>query len=146
MKVYDLKELNRITNDLVLSPFESHYWERFNSEVDALKNQSFSIDILVNKAFLVELDYNKINLKGLKKAALDTQHFELVTILRGVENCGFPISNQGLRIRNEYFLLSNTDKDLIYFISPDNELLYYFFRNTILTILPSYKFLLKYID
>ena len=146
MKVYDLKELNRITNDLVLNPFESHYWERFNSEVNALKNQSFSIDILVNKAFLVELDYNRIDLIGLKKAALDAQHFELVAILRSIENCEFPISSQDLWTRNEYFVLSNTDKDLIYFISPDNELLYYFFRNTIHTKLPCYNLFLKYID
>jgi len=146
MKVYDLKELNRITNDLVLNPFESHYWELFSSEVDALKNQNFSIEILVYKAFKTKIDYNRINIKGLKKATLDAQHFELVAILRSIENGEFSRSNEELRTRNEYFVLSNTDKDLIYFICPDNELLYYFFRNTIHTKLPCYNLFLKYID
>lgn len=146
MKGYDLKELNRITNDLVLNPFESHYWELFSSEVDALKNQNFSIEILVYKAFKTEIDYNRINIKGLKKAALETQNFEFAAILRSIENGEFSKSNEELKTRNEYFVLSNTDKDLIYFISPDNDLLYYFFRNTILTKLPYYNLFLKYID
>ena len=84
MKVYNLKELNSITNDLVLNPFVSHYWELFRSEVDALKNQNFSIEILVHKAFKTELQYNRINIKGLKKAALEAKHFVLVAILRSL--------------------------------------------------------------
>ena len=135
----ELSEMNEIVKGIYTNPFIKENWEHFALSVSDLKKEKLQINLIVDTTFTIDIVLlEQLNIKEFKKAALGLQAFELVAILRDLENSNSKGDLSKQYIRDDYFFKSKNDSSVIDFIVPNNEFINFFIRNCIDSRLPNY--------
>lgn len=142
----DLSEMNATVKGIYTNPFIRENWEYFASMVSDLKKEKLQINLIVDTTPSIDIGYlEQLNIKEFKKAALSLQAFELVAILRDLENGSDTEILSKQYIRDTYFSISENDSSISDFIVPNNEFINFFIRNCIESRLPNYNLIFNYL-